>query len=91
MSTITISLPDQIARRVDVETTKQGFATRSEFIRSLIRKYFGTSELTFEPFVPKPLEEIEQKFKETGKYSDKFIKSLVRGLSQSSVYEGKNT
>ena len=31
MSTITISLPEQVARRIDIEASNQGFATRSEF------------------------------------------------------------
>lgn len=92
MSTITISLPSQITKRVDDEAKKQGFATRSEFIRSLIRKYFGPEELKLEPFIPRPLEEIEDAFRKTGKYNEKFIKSLIRGLKEnSSFYEGKNS
>lgn len=90
MSTITISLPAQIAKKVDSEAQKHGFATRSEFIRSLLRKYFGSEELTFEPFVPRPLEEIEEKLRNTGKYNEKFIKSVIRGLKEnSSFYESK--
>ena len=92
MSTITISLPSQITKRVDLETKKQGFATRSEFIRSLLRKYFGSEELTFEPFVPRPLKEIEEGLRKTGKYNEKFIKSVIKGLEHnSSFYEGKNS
>lgn len=92
MSTITISLPSQIAKKVDSEAQKQGFATRSEFIRSLLRKYFGSEELTFEPFVPRPLEEIEEKLRNTGKYNEKFIKSVIRGLKEnSSFYESKTS
>lgn len=77
-------MPIQIAKQVDSETKKQGFSTRSEFIRSLIRKYFG--ELTFEPFVPRPLEEIEEEFRKTGKYNEKFIKSVIRGLRENSTF-----
>ncbi len=92
MSTITISLPSQIAKRVDAEAKKQGFATRSEFIRSLIRKYFGSGELTFEEFIPRPLEEIEDKLRKTGKYNNNFIRSVVRGLKEnSSFYEDKTS
>ncbi len=90
MATVTISLPTQIAKRVDYEAQKQGFATRSEFIRSLIRKYFGSSEtrqeFTLEEFVPKALEEIELKLRKTGKYNDKFIKSVIRGLRENSTF-----
>lgn len=89
MSTITISLPSQIAKKVDSETKKQGFATRSEFIRNLLRRYFsGTQdEFKFEPFIPKPLENIRVEFEKTGKYNKKFIDSVIKGLSKSSFYE----
>ena len=61
MATVTISLPDQIAAKIDSEAERGGFATRSEFIRSLVRKYFtAESELKFEEFVPRPLEEIKK-------------------------------
>lgn len=90
MATVTISLPDHITRRVDVEVKQQGFATRSEFVRSLIRKYFGAGELTFEPFISRPLEEIEEELRKTGKYNEQFIKSVINGLrDNSSFYEGK--
>lgn len=84
MSTVTISLPAQIAEKVDTEAKKQGFATRSEFIRSLIRRYFGSVETVFEEFVPRPLDEIRKEFKKTGKYNKKFIDSLIQGLKESS-------
>ena len=91
MSTVTISLPAQIAKKVDIEAKKEGFATRSEFIRSLLRRYFGSKELMFEEFIPRPLNEIREAFEKTGKYNKKFIDSLIRGLKESSVYEGKTT
>lgn len=91
MSTITISLPSQITKRVDDEAKKEGFATRSEFIRNLIRKYFNSNELTFEEFVPRPLEEIEQGFRKTGKYNEKFIKSVIKGLRENSSFYASKT
>lgn len=92
MATMTISLPQQIAKRVDLEARNQGFATRSEFIRSLLRRYFGSSELTFEPFVYRPLKEIEEGLRKTGKYNEKFIKSVIKGLREnSSFYESKKS
>lgn len=91
MSTVTISLPGQIAQKVDSEAKKQGFATRSEFIRSLIRRYFYGEELILEPFEPRPLKQIEKGLRDTGKYNEKFIQSLVKGLKDSSFYEGKNS
>lgn len=85
MTTFSISLPNQIAIQVDNETQKQGFATRSEFIRTLLRKYF-THELPFVPFTPRPLDEIRQGMEKTGKYNKKFINSVIKGLSESSMY-----
>jgi len=94
MTTVTISLPTQIARRVDTEAKKEGFASRSEFIRTLLRKYFSMvqEEIKFEPFVPRPLEEIEKRLRNTGKYNKKFIKSVIKGLREnSSFYASKNS
>lgn len=94
MATVTISLPDQIAKKVDSEAKKQGFATRSEFVRSLFRKYFSLTgeELKFETFIPKPLKEIENDLRSTGKYNEKFIKSVIKGLKEnSSFYASKSS
>lgn len=85
MSTFTISLPDQVARQVDMHTRRLGFSTRSEFMRSLLRRYF-TGELSLEPFVPRPVEEVRADLEKTGKYSRKFIESVISGLSKSSFY-----
>lgn len=87
MTTVTISLPTQIAKQVDTEAKKQGFATRSEFVRSLLRKYFA-KELELEAFTPRPVEEIKLELAKAGKYSEAFIESVTRGLSKSSPYEG---
>ena len=87
MSTITISLPSQITKRVDDEAKKQGFATRSEFIRSLLRRYF-TQELELETFEKTSLSGVKIELAKTGKYSEKFIESVVGGLAKSSQYEG---
>ena len=86
MTTITISLPDQIAEQVDEETKIKGFSTRSEFVRSLLRKYFVKDEVKFEVFEPRPLEEVKFELAKTGKYNQKFIDSVVNGLKKSSRY-----
>ena len=90
MSTFTISLPTHIATQVDSETQKQGFATRSEFIRALIRRYFS-KDLQFETFSPRSLPEIQKDLEKTGKYSDAFVKSIISGLKKSSAYEHQTT
>ncbi len=82
---MTISLPNQIAKQIDTEAQKKGFATRSEFIRSLLRKYF-TSELEFKEFETIPLEKLKADLAKSGKYSEKFIESITQGLAKSSKY-----
>jgi len=86
MATVTISLPTQIAKKVDSEAQKQGFATRSEFIRSLLRQYFVKEELILEEFQPVPLEKLRAELAQTGKYSEKFINSVIKGFEQSAIY-----
>lgn len=85
MDTLSISLPRQLATQVNLETRRQGFATRSEFIRALLRKYF-TRDIEFEVFTPRPLDEIRSGMEKTGKYNKKFINSVIKGLSESSSY-----
>lgn len=80
MATVTISLPDKIAEKVDSEAKNQGFSTRSEFIRSLLRKYFAGNELEFEAFTPRPIDEIKFELAKTGKYNQEFIESVTKGL-----------
>ena len=85
MTTFTISLPENLAAQVDRETGKRGFATRSEFIRDLLRRLFY-GEIKLEKFTPKPLINIETSLKKTGKYNQSFIKSVISGLKKSSAY-----
>ncbi len=86
MATLSISLPIQFIAQIDTEAKIQG-ATRSEFFRVLLRKYF-TDRIEFKPFVKIPLNEIEDELRKSGKYNDKFIKSVVKGFSRSSLYAG---
>ncbi len=85
MTTVTISLPSQIGKKVDDEVKTHGFATRSEFIRALLRRYFA-GELKFETYTPHPISKVKLELAKTGKYSEEFINSLVKGLSKSSSY-----
>ena len=71
-------------KQIDSETRRQG-ATRSEFFRALLRKYFS-GEMRFEVFTPRPLSEIRKGLEGTGEYNKKFIESVVKGLSESSLY-----
>ena len=85
MSTMTISLPLHVAKLVNAEAKQKGFATRSEFIRDLLRRYFYASP-AISVFDHKPLSEVKQNMVATGKYNQKFIDSVVKGLSKSSLY-----
>lgn len=91
MTTVTISLPSQIAKKVDDETISHGFATRSEFVRSLLRGYFAKEEFELEEFEPVPLEQLKLELAQTGRYSEKFINSVIKGFERSSVYESKTS
>lgn len=90
MTTVTISLPSQISKSIDEETRRKGFATRSEFVRSLLRDYFA-KELRLETFTPRSLDEVRFELARTGKYNQKFIESVMKGLSRSSAYARKSS
>lgn len=85
MRTLTISLPSQIATRVDAEARTKGFATRSEFIRALLRRYFEAGS-GFEVFLPRPLEEVKTELTKSGRYRRRFVESVAKGLAKSSAY-----
>jgi len=86
MATLSISLPKQIAAKIDAEVTRHGFATRSEFIRNVLRQHFSQADLKMEIFESRPLEEIKLELAKTGKYKQKFIESVTKGLAKSSRY-----
>lgn len=93
MTTVNISLSHDQVSLIDRLTQKYGFTNRSEFFRSVLRLLAHKPQVIsdvvdfpFEPFVVRPLEEIEREFKKKGKYSPAFIKSLMKGLRKSSFY-----
>ena len=45
------------------------------------------SVYTFEVFEKRPLSVVKMELAKTGKYSEKFIESVISGLSKSAVYE----
>ena len=94
MRTINISLPDTLAEQLDATAAVRGFASRSEFLRSLLRKHLEEADgkefpLPVIVYKKRPLSEVRREMEETGKYNKKFIDSVVRGLARSSVYAGK--
>lgn len=74
-----------MVKQIDAETSGKGYSTRSEFVRSLLRRYFAKEE-EFAVYNSKPLEEVRLDLEKTGKYNKKFIESVVSGLSKSSAY-----
>ena len=49
------------------------------------------NKIVFKPFVKIPLDEVEDDMRKTGKYNEKFIKSVVKGLARSSHYTNKSS
>ncbi len=93
MTTVNVSLSQDQVTLIDRLTKKYGFTNRSEFFRSILRLLAHKPQVVsdavdfpFEPFIVRPLEEIEREFKKTGKYSASFIQSLIKGLAKSSLY-----
>jgi len=96
MRTINISLPDKLAAQLDIQATIRGFASRSEFLRSLLRRYLEEEKEVKFPlpviiYKKKPLDVVRREMEATGKYNKKFIDSVVTGLSRSSIYASKAT
>jgi len=87
MQTVNISLPSKLAKEVDKAVEGEGYASRSEFIRALIRFYTANNErLELKPFKKMSLGQIEKELFSSGKYNQKFIKSVIKGLAKSSAY-----
>ena len=87
MTTVTISLPDGMAEQLDTALVRGGFATRSEFVRSLLRSHLAT-DVNFRAFKAVPLTSVKRQLAKTGKYNSKFIASVTGGLAKSSAYAG---
>lgn len=95
MHTLNISLPEKLSVKIDRIVEEEGYASRSEFIRTLLRLYFqltkAEAKLTqpfFVPFKKRPLVKVRRELEKTGFYNKSFIKSVISGLKKSSVYAG---
>ncbi len=97
MGTLNLSLPEKLALKVDETVEKEGYASRSEFIRNLLRFYFysATEETKtgefFLPFIKQPINQIESELNKSDLYSPEFIKSVIAGLKKSSLYHENKT
>lgn len=93
MQTINISLPRNLSLIVNKIIEREGYASKSEFFRTLLRLYLQltrTETKTFLPFfVPfkkQPLSKVKRQLEKTGLYKKDFIESVISGLSKSSLY-----
>ena len=86
MKTVNISLTQEQYRRVNSLTKKMGFASRSEFFRTLLR---NSNNLVFEQPPVKDVKKIVSAFKASGQYNEKFLLSLERGLKESRYFSYK--
>lgn len=93
MQTLNISLPEKLSLKVDEVVEEEGYASRSEFFRTLLRLYLQLVEakpkrvLPFlVPFRKQPLSKVKKEMEATGLYKKEFVKSVISGLSQSSLY-----
>lgn len=98
MKTLNISLPAKLSFKVDEVVEKEGYASKSEFFRTLLRLYLQLVEtkpaptLPFlAPFKKQSLSKVEKELEEIGLYKKEFIKSVVTGLSKSSLYADKTS
>ncbi len=89
METINISLPKSLSVKIDRVIKKEGYASRSEFFRTILRLYLQLTKgeaPVLVPFKKRSLTEVKKELEGTGLYNQKFIKSVVSGLKKSSVY-----
>lgn len=85
--TLNISLPASLAAKTDEAVKKYGYASRSEFFRALLRTFLIKDNiLNLEPFERIPLENIRTGLQSSGKYNQKFINSVMKGFTKSSIY-----
>lgn len=87
MATVNISLPDKMAKQINKLSRERGYASRSELVRDLLREELKKKPEPIVIFQKVPLQELEAQFRATGKYNEKFIRGLIRGLKESSIYQ----
>lgn len=96
LETVNISLPRPLSTKMDEVVEKEGYASRSEFFRTLLRFYLQLNKATtpkrfvLSSFVKRPLTEVEKGLLFAGKYSPRFVKSVMAGLRKSSLYKNEN-
>lgn len=93
MNTVNISLTSDQVKLVDTLTKTLDFANRSEFFRALVRLVERkpeviqiSNDLILQQPDTRSTSKIISSMKETGKYNQKFLSSLERGLKESEYF-----
>lgn len=94
MKNININVTSQQAKLIDKTAEERGFASRSEFFRSLLRYIFLYSPqilskldaVTFEQPPTKDAGYIISELTKTGKYNKKFLERVSAGLNKSQYF-----
>ncbi|HSV95219.1 MAG TPA: ribbon-helix-helix domain-containing protein [Spirochaetia bacterium] len=98
MAMMNVSLPEKQIQDVDLMVERYGYANRSEFVRSALRFVLKSKAISEEmgdfPFLvanpaDKP-DDVVNDFRETGKYSENFLKDLEEGLKKSKALKKRN-
>lgn len=90
MRTVNISLPENLAERIEILLAQKEFVSRSEVVRTALRVFF-TLEQKIAPvelvsFTKRPLADIKSELKGAG-HDSAFVNSVIKGLKDSSMYK----
>lgn len=98
MAMMNVSLPEKQIQDVDSMVKRYGYANRSEFVRSALR-FVLKNKVVYDEMVDFPFlvanpfdepDEVVKDFRETGKYSEVFLKDLEEGLKKVSLSKKGN-
>jgi Arc/MetJ-type ribon-helix-helix transcriptional regulator len=94
MKTINISVTTEQYGKIESLVKEKGYANRSEFFRSLIRTVVKkpeviseSDEFTLESPPTRSIKKIMKGFRDTQKYSDKFLQDLEDGMRDSQYFK----
>ena len=90
MQTLSISVTKEQYSLVNQLVSAWGFANRSEFFRALLRALIKPEALSapirFQVPMTKDAGKVIEGFRKTGKYNQKFLDSLEKGLAKSTYF-----
>lgn len=83
---IKVSLSTKLNELLRLKADTLGVPT-TQLVKHLIIKEVEDKYFELEEFETIPLEQLKTELTATGKYSDKFINSLIKGFEKSPLYE----